>query len=66
MFFAFIYAYWCPTRFSCWMILVSFNSNTKGNNSGAGNAYPSGTPEITPGFLWGSCCSIASFLCSVL
>jgi hypothetical protein len=24
------------------MMLVSFNSNTKGNNSGAGTAYPSG------------------------
>jgi hypothetical protein len=29
---------------------VSFNSNTKGNNSGAGTAYPSRTPEIIPGF----------------
>ena len=32
------------------MILVSFNSNTKGNNSGAGTVYPSGTPEMIPGF----------------
>ena len=24
----FIYAYWCPKRFSCQMIFVSFNSNT--------------------------------------
>ena len=22
----------------------------------AGNAYPSGAPDFTPGFLWGTCC----------
>ena len=31
--------------------------------SGAGTAYPSGAPEFTPGFQWGSCCSIFSFIC---
>ena len=25
--------------------------------------YPSGTPEFTPGFQWGSCYSIFSFMC---
>ena len=50
MFFVFINVYWCPTRFPCYMMLVSFNSNTKGNNSGAGTAYPSGKPEIILGF----------------
>jgi len=28
-----------------------------------GTAYPSGAPEFTPGFKWGSCCSIISFMC---
>ena len=31
--------------------------------SGTGTAYPSGTPEFTPSFQWGSCYSIFSFLC---
>ena len=26
-------------------------------------AYPSGVPEFTPGFKWGSCYSIFSFIC---
>ena len=37
--------------------------NTTGATSGAGTAYPSGTPEFTPGFVWGSCYSIFSFMC---
>ena len=28
-----------------------------------GTAYPSGAPEFTPGFLWGPCYSIFSFIC---
>ena len=31
--------------------------------SGAGTAYPSGAREFTPGFQWGSCYSIFSFIC---
>ena len=31
--------------------------------SGAGIPYPSGAPEFTPGFQWGSCYSIFSFIC---
>ena len=38
--------------------------NTTGATSGAGTAYPSGAPEFTPGFLWGSCYSIFSFMCT--
>jgi hypothetical protein len=34
-----------------------------GATSGAGTAYPSGAPEFTPGFQWGSCYSIFSFIC---
>jgi len=30
--------------------------------SGAGPVYRSGAPEITPGFTWGSCYSIFSFM----
>ena len=32
------------------MMLMSFNSNTEGNNSEAGTAYPSGTLESIPDF----------------
>ena len=35
-------------------------------SSGAGAAYPSEAPEFTPGFQWGSRCSIFCFLCNVL
>ena len=37
--------------------------NTTGATSGTGTAYPSGAPEFTTGFLWGSCYSIFSFIC---
>jgi hypothetical protein len=29
----------------------------------SGTAYPSGAPEFIPGFQWGSCYSIFSFMC---
>ena len=45
----------CVTRLTPW-----------GATSGAGNAYPSGAYEFTPGFQWGSCYSICSFLCRFL
>jgi len=41
-------------------------SNTMCATRGAGSAYPSGAPEFISIFLWGSCCSIFSLLCSVL
>ena len=54
-----IYTQICPTQFPYQMMFVSSNSNTTAN--------PSGGPEFTPCFfLWGSCCSIFSFLCSFL
>ena len=56
----------CPPRFPCQRLFVYFNSNTRGVSCGTGTAYPSRAPEFTPGFLWGSCCSIFSFLCNVL
>ena len=31
-------------------------TNTTGAVYGAGNAYPSGAPDFTPGFKWSSCC----------
>ena len=37
--------------------------NTTGVTSRAGTAYPSATPEFTPGFQRGSCSSIFSFIC---
>jgi cellulose synthase/poly-beta-1,6-N-acetylglucosamine synthase-like glycosyltransferase len=40
---------------------------TTGVTSGAGTTYPAGEPEFTLVFLkFGSCCSIFSFLCSIL
>ena len=41
-------------------------SYTTDATSGAGTAYHSGAPKTTPGFQRGSCCSMFSFLCSVL
>ena len=41
-------------------------SNTTCAICGAGSAYPSGSPEITPSFWWGSCCLFCSFLCCVM
>ena len=37
--------------------------NTTGVTSGAGTACPSGAPDFTPGFYWGLCYSIFSFIC---
>jgi hypothetical protein len=42
---------------------VCNNSNKTGATHGAGTAYLFG---VHPQFLWGSCCSIANFLCRVL
>ena len=44
----------------------SKNGKKTSTNSGAGTVYSSGAPEFTPSFQWGSCCSIISFLFSVL
>ena len=61
-----IYMYWCPTRFSCQMMFVSYNSNIMGTTSITGTVYPFGTPQCTSGFYWGSRYPIFSFLFSVL
>ena len=37
--------------------------NTTSATTGAGLAHPSGAHEFTPGFYWGSCYSIFSFIC---
>ena len=44
-------------------ILRAKLKNYGGATSGAGTAYPSGTPKSTPGFQWGSCYSIISCMC---
>jgi len=54
MIFVFIYIYWCPTRFPCQMMLVSFNSNTTGVTNGAGTANPTGAPDFVLE-LWEEC-----------
>ena len=46
---------------SCALNLICINATC-----GAGTAYPSGAPTFTTGFELCSCCSIFSFLCSVL
>ena len=43
--------------------LVCNYINTTGATSGAGTAYPCGTHKFTPGFQWGSCYLIFSFMC---
>ena len=59
----------CSTCRKHFTVLSSFTTyyrvcnqiNTTGATSGAGNAYPSGAPDFTPSFQWGSCYSI--FIC---
>lgn len=41
-------------------------SHKTGATNEAGTDCTSRAPEISPGFLWDSCCSIFRFLCSVL
>ena len=60
------FVYWCPTRFPYEMVFESFNSSTMGDTDRAENVYPYGAPGIFHVVLWGSCCSIFSFICSVL
>ena len=43
-----------------------YNNNTMCACSGAGTAYHITAPKFIPGFLFGLCCSIFSFLCSAL
>jgi len=39
------------------------NQWRKDSRTSKRNCYPSGAPEFTPGFEWGSCYSIFSFIC---
>ena len=50
------------TGFVTWVIV----GNTTGATCEAGTVYLSGPPEFIQGFWWDLCCSIFSFLCSVL
>ena len=45
---------------------VCIKSNMTGVTRGAGTAFSFGALEFTLGFQWSLCCSIFSFLCSVL
>ena len=51
-------------------IMISLQSGSNCNATDAlieaGIAHPSAVPDFTPGFQWGSCCSILSFLCCAL
>ena len=42
---------------------VCNNINITGATSRSGTTYPSGAPDFTLGFLWGSCYSIFSCMC---
>ena len=45
---------------------VCIQSTTTGPTSGAGTAYPSGAPEFTTGFYWGSCYYFCVMFCRSL
>jgi hypothetical protein len=51
-------------------IMISLQSGSNCNATDAlieaGIAHPSAVPDFTPGFQWGSRCSILSFLCCAL
>ena len=68
MLFLFIYLYWCPTRFQCQMMFLSYYRKTRNVTSITKTSYttPPGAPEFTTCSLQSSCCSIFSHLCSVL
>jgi hypothetical protein len=63
----------CSTSRKHFLILSSFTTNHQicnynyiymsGATSGVGTAYPSCAHDFTPGFQWGSCYSIFSFMC---
>ncbi len=53
-------------RFPCQIMFVLLNNNMVGVTYGAGTANPFGASELILGFQLASCCSIFSFLCSVL
>ena len=47
-----------------WIVyMILPKRNTTSVTSGTGTAYTSEAPEFTPGFWWGSCYSIFSFIC---
>ena len=49
----FICLYWCPTRFPCHLMFVSYNCNMTGATNGAGTAYPAGAPMFIRRYLVG-------------
>ena len=63
MLLVFIYVYWCTIWFPGQMMFVSLSSHTTCVTYGAGTANTSGAHSQ---FLVDLCCSIFSFLCSVL
>ena len=65
MFYVLSYVLWSPTQFPRKNDVCVVLKYTTGATSGAGIAYPSGAPEFTPGFWWGSCYSFFSFPCDV-
>ena len=44
-------------------MMFLLKSKTMDVSNGTGTAYPSRAPEFTPGFQWGLCYSIFSFIC---
>ena len=56
----------CPIRFTYQMMLLSFNSNTRVDTSGAGTDYHFVSPAFIHSFYCHQRCPISSFLCNVL
>ena len=51
----------CLTHYCSYILSLLYIT---GATSGAGTAYHSAVPEFTPGFQWGSCYWIFSFICT--
>ena len=64
--FMFYLRYLYQTRFPYQMMFVPSNSNRRVSNVAPVLLTIAGHPSSPPVFLWGLCCSIFKFLCSVL
>jgi hypothetical protein len=64
--FMFYLRYLYQTRFPYQMMFVPYNSNRRVSNVAPVLLTIAGHPSSPPVFLWGLCCSIFKFLCSVL
>ena len=54
---------WKIKHFSLFTVFWNMNAVTCNQINTTGATSEAGTPELTPGFQWGSCYSIFSFMC---